>query len=414
MRIFPCLSLIAALVFVAVMPAGAQNQGPLDAARSAARLAQFEPVRSTIAGDANQTRIHLGISESVPYRAFLLDAPPRLVVDFQEVDFADAKPEAFLGAGAITALRWGPFRTGWSRMVAELSGPVRIERAVMQTSGAPALDISLVPVPEEEFAPHPGSAESALWDLPQPARVAQPINRQDGTRNVVVALDPGHGGRDPGAEAGPTTEAIVVLTFARELKERLSRAGIEIVMTREDNRFVSLEDRLTRARSAGADLFISLHADALENSTQTGAAVYVFDPDATRSATQKLTERHGRGDLLSGVDMIGQGDDVAVALMQMARRETAPRSLAFAQNLGNAISRAGLTLYKPDVQFADFSVLKAADIPSVLIELGFLSSDGDRKRLLDPRWRARMAEAVTGAVETWARADAAQAPLLRQ
>ncbi|WP_339107606.1 N-acetylmuramoyl-L-alanine amidase [Thioclava sp. GXIMD4216] len=381
-------------------------------------LAQLDPARSGITGDATQTDLRLGLSQPVAWRAFLLDNPPRLVVDFREVDFSAQDPAVMLGkggkSGAVQVLRWGPFRPGWSRLVAELSGPMKIAAAQLRTGEAPELDISLTPVSKDKFETTQGDPNSALWDLPQPAPVPAPILRQDGSRPLRVVLDPGHGGIDPGAEAEGTSEAVLVLTFARELKEALTRAGIDVVMTRNENVFVPLETRLTIARKSEADLFISLHADALASGKATGTAIYMLDEKATDDASQKLAERHDRADILAGVDLDGHGDDVARVLMDLARTETRPRTVRFTQVLVGALKSAGVTLYKHPVQGADFSVLKSADFPSVLIELGFLDSERDRKHLLDDSWRKTAAAAITQAVQSWAQSDAAEARLLRQ
>lgn len=229
-----------------------------------------------------------------------------------------------------------------------------------------------------------------------------------------VVLDPGHGGLDPGAEADGYSEAVLVLTFARELKEALTRAGIEVKMTREENLFVPLDTRLTVAHDFEADLFLSLHADALPEGEAMGATVYLFDETASDSAAQKLAERHDRADLLAGVDLAGHDDAVAGVLMDLARTETQPRAVRFGQVLSGAIKGEGLRMHRHPVQGADFAVLRSPDIPSALLELGFMSSDIDRARLHDETWRAQMVAAITAGVQRWAKADAAEARLLRQ
>ena len=168
------------------------------------------------------------------------------------------------------------------------------------------------------------------------------------------------------------------------------------------------------ARAAGADVFLSLHADALAEGEAAGATVYSFDPAAADEAGQELAERHDRADLLAGVDLAGQDDEVAGVLMDLARTETAPRSARLARALAGAIQEAGLKMHRHPVQGADFSVLKSPDIPSLLLELGFLSSEADRKRLSDPAWRKAMVAAILSGLGDWALADAAEARLIRQ
>jgi N-acetylmuramoyl-L-alanine amidase len=240
-----------------------------------------------------------------------------------------------------------------------------------------------------------------------------PHQRQDGSRPLRVVLDPGHGGIDPGAEADSLHEAILTLTFARELKETMTRAGMEVSLTRDENVFVPLEMRITLARVTGADLFISLHADALPAGEAAGLSIYTWNQEADDRASRELAMRHDRADLLSGVDLAGADDEVAGALMDLARLETHPRSEAFAKFAVSELNRAGVAMHRRPVRGAAFSVLKSPDIPSVLIELGFLTDPGDRHNLFDPAWRAATAQALTRAIGAWAQDDAIRAGLAR-
>ncbi|SOB98354.1 N-acetylmuramoyl-L-alanine amidase [Rhodobacter sp. JA431] len=382
-------------------------------------LARLEADRSFVAQpSASKTEITLGLSQPVPFRAFLLDDPPRLVVDFREVDFAEAKPEDYERRGLLGDIRWGRFRAGWSRFVAELNGPVKLvsaeERTGTESGSLPELHIVLERTTATEFEARQGAAQSALWDLPQPAPTGALLTRQDGTRPLRVMLDPGHGGIDPGAEVEGYSEAVLVLTFARMLKEAMTRAGMEVAMTRKEDIFVPLEERITAAHAFGADLMISLHADALAEGEAMGATLYLFDEAASDEAARKLAERHDRSDLLAGVDLEGHDDAVAGVLMDLARLETQPRVVRLGQVLSGAIKGAGLRMHRHPVQGADFAVLRSPDIPSALVELGFMSSEVDRARLHDPEWRAEMAAALVAGVQRWAEADAAEARLLRQ
>jgi len=248
------------------------------------------------------------------------------------------------------------------------------------------------------------------------ARTAPPAPhpRQTGDRPLVVVLDPGHGGIDPGAERDGVIEADLILTFARELKEILLRTGdFKVELTREGDVFVPLEARVSFARQARADVFISLHADALVVGRATGSTVYTLSDTATDLASQKLAERHDRGDLLAGVDLRNQDDVIAKVLMDLARTETAPRSQKLAGALVAGLRDTVGVRKRPHLS-AGFSVLKAPDIPSVLLELGFLSSPRDLKRLRDPDWRNSAAIGIRDGLQAWARQDAADALLLRK
>ncbi|MFZ1728366.1 MAG: N-acetylmuramoyl-L-alanine amidase, partial [Albidovulum sp.] len=231
---------------------------------------------------------------------------------------------------------------------------------------------------------------------------------------LIVVLDPGHGGIDPGAEAGGVSEASIVLEFATELAAVLRGSGMKVVLTRQADVFVPLEARISIARAAGADVFLSLHADALAEGVAKGATVYTLSDKASDRASALLAQRHDRSDLLAGVDLAGQDDMLASVMMDMSRIETQPRSDRLAQALATSIGAAGIKMHRHPLQQAGFSVLKAPDVPSVLLEVGFLSSKSDRARLEDPEWRKALQSAIFAALQDWAVADAAEAKLIRQ
>lgn len=381
-------------------------------------LARLDPAASRVVDDGAGIAIDLAISQAVPYRAFLLADPPRLVADFSVVEFGPSRPAALDRAARVTSLGWGPIREGWSRLVAELDGPYRIASAEERVAGTGEAEIRLRLVPEDagRFADltAAGVPEAARWALPEPVVVAAPKRRQTGAAPLVVVLDPGHGGIDPGAEAGEVVEADLMLGFARELAEALRRGGMQVALTREEDVFVPLETRISVARAAGADVFLSLHADALAEGEASGATVYLLADAASDTASAQLAERHDRADLLAGVDLSGQDDLVAAVMMEMARTETQPRADRLAEALVTAIKASGGRMHRRPIQEAAFSVLKSPDIPSILLEVGFLSSEADRRRLADPVWRAGFQDAVLAALRAWAVADAAEARLIRQ
>jgi len=190
--------------------------------------------------------------------------------------------------------------------------------------------------------------------------------------------------------------------------------GFEVALTRDADVFVSLEARVARAQEAEADIFVSLHADALAVGLARGAAIYTLSDSASDAASAALAERHDRDDLLAGIDLSTSDDRVADVLMDIARLDTAPRSSALAEHLVAGIENAVGRVHKRPLRQAGFSVLKAADIPSVLIEVGFLSTPQDLRNLQDPLWRAGLIAGIRDGLQDWARADAAIAPLRRQ
>lgn len=374
------------------------------AAQDLSALARLDPARSVLADDGDGIALQLGLSQPVPWRVRVLADPPRAVLDFREVDFA-AIGDLPRASDRVAGLRAGSVRAGWSRLVLELSGPFTITTAAMETGGAPTITLRLDPATDEAFAAAAAQPEPAGWALPDPADLPPPARRGDGP--LVVVLDPGHGGVDPGAEREGETEANLMLSFARELKEVLIRDGnFDVILTRDEDVFVPLETRISIAREAAAHVMLSLHADALAEGEAEGATLYLLAEEATDEAARALAERHDRDDLLSGVDLTQQDDLVATVLMDMARTETAPRTERLAASMETAIKGAGLVMHRHPIQSGGFSVLKSPDIPSILIETGFMSSKADLDRLRDPVWRAAMAGAIRDGLKAWAREDA--------
>ena len=366
-------------------------------------LAKFQPGQSEIVDAGSGVQIDLGITQAVPWRVRVLNDPARLVVDFREVDWTGLT-EMPLVSNAVVALRAGVFRPGWSRLVIELSGPMQVSSAEMRTGRAVGVYLRLDPVSEAAFAALAALPEPADWTLPKAVELAAPEKKAG---KLMVVLDPGHGGIDPGAESEGQNEKTLVLKFARELKEALLReGGFDVVMTRDEDVFVPLETRISIAHQAGADVFLSLHANAIAEGDAVGATVYSLSADASDAASAALAERHDRDDLLAGVDLTQADDLVAEVLMDMARTDTTPRTERLALALETAIKAQGLKMHRHPRQQASFSVLKSADIPSLLLELGFLSSASDLKRLDDPKWRAKMAQALVAAFKAWAKQDA--------
>ncbi len=372
-------------------------------------LARLDPAKSHVQEvRGGGLEIELALSQPVPWRVFTLDEPRRLVLDFAEVDWNGAGP-AMREGDAATALRFGAARPGWSRMVVELEAPLEVVSAEMRvvdgTDGA-LLQLIARPTDAESFA---AAART------EPEGMAKPpaTKRSDGP--LIVAIDPGHGGLDPGAERAGLVEAELMLRLARELAEAVNRTGtMRAVLTRDADDFVPLAERMTIARAAGADLLLSLHADALEEDEASGGSIYTLSKEALNRASDRMAERHQRGDLLSGVDLSGQDDRVATVLMDLARVETAPRSERLAAALVKGLGASGAHLNGKPRRAAPLAVLNAADFPSVLVETGFLSNEADRRRLTGQVGRAQIVSGLVAGITAWAADEAARAPLLRR
>ncbi|SLN11963.1 N-acetylmuramoyl-L-alanine amidase AmiC precursor [Pseudooctadecabacter jejudonensis] len=399
---------------VAVCLSAAMCGGPLGA-QELSGLARVDGEGSVVEDVRRRTELTLFLSQVVPYRVFTLDAPRRLVVDFREVDFRGLDAGAFDQSDHVSEVRFGALRPGWSRMVVDLSAPLAVEFAGMQVDdvdGTALVEIVMRPTSETAYAAAAGAPQDPEWAFlladPEPAPGVE-----EGP--VVVMIDPGHGGLDPGAEHGGTQEADIMLATALELAAALERVeGVRPALTRSADVFVPLQERLTLARRAGADLFISLHADALEGEQASGASVYTLTSQAASAASLRMAERHEAGDLLAGVDLSGQGDEVALILQDLARVETAASGDRFADQMVQAMADVGAPLNTRPRRMAPLAVLNAADFASVLIEVGFLSNAEDRARLSTAEGRAPIVAAAALAIQRWAAEEAALAPLVRQ
>lgn len=401
---------------MALVLIGVQGVVPLAQAQELTALARVNPAQSEIAdGWFGKTYITVALSQGVPFRVFLLDDPARLIVDFREADWSAIAVEKLLPeAGRVGAVRFGAFQPGWSRLVADLTEPMlpsEIGMPVNSSTGAATLEITLAPVDAATFSARAGTPVDPAWtaaltQAPKPANTT--------ADQFVVVIDPGHGGIDPGAETDGIQEKALMLSFARALQEALRRTGAEAVLTRDDDIFVALENRVAIAHQMNADVFISLHADNLVQGGAKGATIYTLSDEASDSATEHLAARHDRSDIIAGADLTGADDQVAGVLLDLARQETEPRSKALATVLVAGMTAVGGPMNRHPQRNAGFSVLKSADIPSVLVELGFLSAPRDLANLRDPVWRALMVGAMADAVMKWRDEDAARKPLVWQ
>jgi N-acetylmuramoyl-L-alanine amidase len=414
--LFHIARLAAALLSAALILALAITTPVRAQDNSLSALARIKPAGSLITDQAQALRMKIALSQGVPWRVFTLSNPNRVVFDFREVDWTGLTRAAMLNSDQVSDLRFGNFRPGLSRLVVTLAAPQVLDHAGMtinSETGEAQITALFSPASQAEFDAKSGTPGDPVWDLPEPALPA--ATPRDPDRPLTIVLDPGHGGIDPGAQRGKVQEKELMLSLAFAVEEALLRSGeSNVIMTRRDDSFVSLERRVAIAHEVGADLFISLHADSLPSGRARGATFYTLAAEATDEASAKLAERHSRDDLLSGIDLTGKDDVVAGVLMDLARLETAPRSIALARSLGEGVGNVGAPLNSNPMRAADFSVLKAADIPSVLVEVGFLSSDRDRRNLTDPDFMLRVAGGIRDGILIWHLKDDAKRPLMRQ
>ena len=357
-----------------------------------------------LGGDEAQTRFVMDFSRMIDVRAFTLADPYRVVIDIPQVVFQLPPKTGESGRGLIKAFRFGLVMQGGSRLVFDLAKPAKVEKAfvVEPTETAPArLVLDLVPTDREAFLRRAAvDSRTARADLP---RVEAPQAKESDPRPLIV-LDPGHGGIDTGTK-GPNgeEEKDIVLNFAQRLRERVEKSGkCRVLLTRSDDTFVPLADRVRIAREAGAALFVSIHADSLprgEGDAQ-GASIYTLSDTATDSEAARLAEKENRADVVAGVDLKSEPDDVAGILIDLAERETKSFSMQFAHKLAGDM-KAVTRMHKKPLKSAGFRVLRAPDVPSVLVELGYVSNRQDLQSLLSETWRNRTADTMAQAIETF-------------
>ncbi|MEX0752735.1 MAG: N-acetylmuramoyl-L-alanine amidase [Xanthobacteraceae bacterium] len=365
-----------------------------------------------IGGDENQTRFVMDLSGKVDLRAFALADPYRVVIDLPQVTFQLPAKVGESGRGLIKAFRYGLVIQGASRIVIDVVEPVRIEKSFVldAAEGHPArLVVDLAAIDRETFLSMIAQDNKATAP---PSKTPDAETATSDPRPLIM-LDPGHGGIDNGTHASSgESEKDIVLNFALLLRDKIEQLGnYRVAMTRTEDVFVPLTERVRLARVRQASLFISIHADALgrgEGSAQ-GAAVYTLSETASDAEAARLAEAENRADVIAGVDLSREPDDVADILIDLARRETKTFSVQFARTLVNEMKSA-TRLHKRPLKSAGFIVLKAPDVPSVLLELGFVSNRQDLKQLTSRAWQTRTAGAIAQAVDSYVRTRMAGAP----
>jgi len=376
-----------------------------------------------IAGDEQRTRFILDLDHKIDVRAFALADPYRVILDAPQLNFQLPAGVGQTGRGLIRAFRYGLVMPGGSRIVFDLTGPAKIEdTSVLEAANGqpPRLVVELAAVDRATFRQSlkaeektkaedraqlrpalgdQGAAGSVVADVADPAAAGAAADSRP-----VVVIDPGHGGIDNGTVArSGEPEKSLVLDFAMALRDQIEKAGkFHVVMTRSDDTFIPLADRVRIARSLKAALFVSIHADALPRAegTAEGATIYTLSDRASDAEAERLAEAENRADAIGGVNLSEEPTDVADILIDLAQRETRTFSNRFARLLADEMKGA-TRLHKHPLKSAGFRVLKAPDVPSVLVELGYVSNRDDLSHLVSDKWRARTASAVGRAIEVF-------------
>ncbi len=368
-------------------------------------------VSSIRVGDrGSETRfvVELSGSSAVQYHVFTLADPYRVIIDFPKLRSNLPENAGEKGRGVIADYRYGEFQDDTFRVVIDTTGPVAVARNfVLDPQGGfgRRIVIDLGPTDRDSFVKSAGLPYSDKAAVAAEAPAATPVQsvpaapsaRHD--RRRIVVIDPGHGGVDPGTHGqSGVVEKDVVLAFGKELAKRLKATGrYEVHMTRDRDIFIPLRERVQIAQRYKADLFISIHADSISKSDVRGMSVYTLSETASDKEAAELARKENLSDAIAGIDFKGESPEVTSILIDLAQRETKNYSVHFAKSVVD-YARQTTTLLEPTHRFAGFVVLKAPDVPSVLVELGFLTNSTEEKRLTSPKWRASVASSFVKAV----------------
>jgi N-acetylmuramoyl-L-alanine amidase len=353
-----------------------------------------------IAGDDARTRVVIDFDRKPAFSIHYVANPVRIIVDLPETSFG-LKPEDLQARGLFSDIRYGGMGAGSSRIVLTAKRPVGVALAeVKADEGGKGfrLVIDAEFVKQDRFSQLLDQQKwSTVATTAKTGRLAEPATN-DGS--FVIAVDAGHGGIDTGA-VGVTTkteEKKVTLAFAEEMAAALNKeAGIKAFLTRSKDEFLSLSQRVQIARQNGANLFISIHADTLKQKDIRGATVYTISDKASDHLAANLAERENLSDEIAGVALETEPADVADILIDLTRRETQAFSVNLARSVVSSFE-GQINLINNPHRYAGFQVLRAPDVPSVLLELGFLSNKDDEKLLLDPAWRSKVSGRLVEAV----------------
>ena len=358
------------------------------------------------------TRLVVELTAPTEFEVFAVDSPDRIVIDIENVEFAQRKPLPD-GQGPVKAVRSGPQAGGGQRLVLDLDAahPMRSFTVGPDGASGPRLVIEIPPASSTRSASAPGSTEvlaaGAAAMNPRATDASAPVKRLAAAdvngRDIVVAIDAGHGGQDPGALGrGGTREKDVTLAIARRLAAAVNaEPGMRAVLIRDGDYFITLGGRTRKARELGADIFVSIHADSVRNREVGGSSVYVLSlRGASDEAARWLAESENAADLKGGVSLDDKDDALASVLLDVTQKESISNSVDAADSVLASLRRV-VEVHRPRVQHAGFVVLKSPDIPSMLVETAFISNADDERRLRDPTAQQQIAEAIRDGVKKY-------------
>lgn len=357
----------------------------------------------------DKTRLVLELSEAPNYRVFLLPNPYRVVIDLPELDWSVPESRIPRGRGVIEALRFGLFAPGTSRVVLDVKRPVLIKSVfvIPPRDGRPhRMVVDIEPVTVAAFRAAPEERYTAASKEPlRSAETAVTANVQPksaGDSRPTVVIDAGHGGVDPGATSVTgLVEKKLALDYARELRRQLEASGrFRVVLTRDSDIFLALRDRIDIAHKANGDLFVSLHANNHESRKIKGFSVYTLSEKSSDAEARSLAAKENKADIIAGFDLTQQTEVVRDILIDLAQRESKNQGNQFATTVIDEVGQVAGLLGNPH-RYAGFAVLKSPTIPSVLIEIGYLSNRAEEKRLRDPAYREKLMQALARSISSY-------------
>lgn len=416
-RISPTTGLLGWLfliVFILGWSGGAGVTGGTGEGDGAHAAPRAQARNIVLAGNNRKTSFTVSLTGPVDFSVFALADPYRVVIDLPEIEFTIPAISS-KALGLVKAYRFGLFSSGKSRIVIDTRGPVAIgEPAISGKAGQTRLELVFSPTSRSiflrDFALNGRMKPATSRAAPTVSALITALARQSGGGQPTIVIDPGHGGIDSGTSTrAGKQEKDIVLVFARRLRDRLAATGrYTVMLTRATDRFIALGARREMARKAGAELFISVHADSIRTSSVRGSTVYTLSDKASDEVAAALAAKENKSDLIAGVPLEEVSVEVSDILIDLAQRETNNLSVEFSALLVSRLKRK-IRLNKNPHRSARFVVLKAPDVPSVLLELGYLSNRKDAGAIGSPRWQARATLAISEAVGRYFNARLAQA-----
>ncbi|MEM7679389.1 MAG: N-acetylmuramoyl-L-alanine amidase [Pseudomonadota bacterium] len=378
----------------------------------------------------DKTRLVFDLSGDSAFRVFALQEPYRLVIDLPSFEWKADKVD-HPPATKVNAVRHGELQPGISRIVFDMEQPIAVKtaftlpkqeekpnRLVIDYSGtttagfekergrvlgAASLNDILKAHPFKEQRETLQEYQTASVSGMAPPPAPKPDMKKKPARKPLIVIDPGHGGVDPGAiGTNKVYEKHVVLALGKELERQLEASGkYRVIMTRTKDTFIKLGDRVKFARDHGADLFVSIHADSIEKKNVRGASFYTLSEKASDKQTARLAARENQADLIAGIDLSHEDKDVANILVDLAIRDTTNQGKFFANKVVDSFRSNGLRILENPHRHAGFAVLKAPDIPSILVEAGFMSNKKEAQMLNTQSYRAKVAKALKSGIDTY-------------